>query len=79
LFMSRSGYYRLSRVLAWLAGVSLLMTASGVLMLTQDAVRYPVLNALVLVSAAAAWLMLAWLALKVARNARVPELRQAGI
>jgi glycosyltransferase involved in cell wall biosynthesis len=79
LFMSRSDYYRLSRILAWLAGVSLLMMANDVLLLTQEALRYPVLNVLVLVSGTATWLMLVLLAIKVARNARAPELRQARV
>ena len=79
LFMSRSGYYSLSRVLAWLAGVSLVMMTNDVLLLTQDAARFPVLNVSVLVSATAAWLILALLAIRVARNSGVQELRQAKV
>jgi len=77
LFMSRSRYYRLSRVLAALAGASFLMLACDVLLLTQDVDGYPILTALLLVSTAMPWLVLTLLAIKVGRDARVPALEGA--
>lgn len=76
LFVSRSRYYELPYVLGWLAGASMLMAATGALWLTQVAV-HPVLIALPQVCTAVAWLGLAWLAFKVRREARAPELSQA--
>jgi glycosyltransferase involved in cell wall biosynthesis len=75
LFMSRSSYYRLPRVLGWLAAVSLLMIAGDALLLINDKVRYPLLTALVLVVTLPIWLMLGLLAIKV--DARVPQLLRA--
>ena len=74
LFMSRSRYYKLSRVLAWLAVASLLMAASAALLLTPAANHHSVQTALLLAVPAAFWLMLALLAIKVARRSRAAGL-----
>jgi len=76
LFMSRSRYYKFSRVLTALAGASLLMLACDALLLTQD-VAGPILTTLLLVATALPWLMLALLAIKVERDAAVPALQGA--
>jgi glycosyltransferase involved in cell wall biosynthesis len=77
LFMSRSRHYRLSRVLAWLAGTSMLMAAGGALLLTQEANLHSILTALLVAVAAAFWLMLALLAIKVGRRSSAADLPPA--
>jgi len=76
LFLSRSGYYRRSRVLGWLAAVSLAMIASLALLLTQGLGRHPLLCAL-LPSVIACWLMLVLLAIKVQRRTSEPDFQRA--
>jgi hypothetical protein len=75
--MSRSRYYRISRVLAALAGASFLTLACDALLLTQDVADHPILTALLLVSTAMPWLLLVLLAIKVERDAAVPALQGA--
>jgi glycosyltransferase involved in cell wall biosynthesis len=72
LFMSRSRYYRLPRVLAWLAVASLLVAAGSAPLLMQDVTRYPAPAALLVAIPAASWLMLALLAIRVGRQPRLP-------
>lgn len=77
LFMSRSRYYKFSRVLAALAGASFLMLACDALLLTQDVAGHPILTALLLVFTATPWLLLALLTIRVGRDADVPALQGA--
>jgi hypothetical protein len=77
LFMSRTSCYSLSRVLFWFACASLLMI-SGDALLLADGRQIPVLQALWPASAAAAF-GLALLAVRVQRQHRAPDLRQARV
>jgi polyisoprenyl-phosphate glycosyltransferase len=75
LFMSRTSCYSLSRVLFWFACASLLMISGDALLLAKDT-AIPLLLASWPVSATAA-VALALLAIRVQRQARAPDLRQA--
>jgi len=72
LFMSRSRYYSLPRVLAWLAGASLLVAAGGAPLLMQDVTRYPAPAVLLVAIPSASWLTLALLAIRVGRQPHAP-------
>jgi glycosyltransferase involved in cell wall biosynthesis len=76
LFLSRSSYYRLSRVLIWTAGAAFVTLASAVLLLAHGAAEHPLASTL-LPSATAVWLMLALLAVRVDRQSKQPDLLRA--
>jgi glycosyltransferase involved in cell wall biosynthesis len=76
LFLSRSSYYRLSRVLIWAAGAAFVTLASTVLLLAHGADEHPLASTL-LPSATAVWLMLVLLAVRVDRQSKQPDLLRA--
>ena len=76
LFLSRSSYYRLSRVLIWAAGAAFVTLASTVLLLAHGAAEHPLASTL-LPSATAVWLMLVLLAVRVDRQSKQPDLLRA--
>lgn len=76
LFLSRSRYYRMSKVLAWAVGAALVTLACAGLLLTQDLVDHLLVSTL-LPSATAVWLLLALLAIRVDRHSSEPDLLRA--
>ena len=76
LFLSRSSYYRLSRVLVWAAGAAFVTLASAVLLLTDGAAGNPLASTLLPFSTVL-WLMLVLLAVRVDREDKQPDLLRA--
>jgi glycosyltransferase involved in cell wall biosynthesis len=76
LFLSRSGYYQLSKVLAWTAGALMLTIASAIALLTHGIAQHPVISTL-LPSAAMIWMMLAALAIRVDRQTGATDILRA--
>jgi hypothetical protein len=75
LFLSRSGYYRMSKVLAWAVGAALVTLACAGLLLTQG--LHHLLVSTLLPSATAVWLLLALLAIRIDRHSSEPDLLRA--